>query len=175
MLWTVLSTVASLALAGAAGGGLIYAVRQVRSLKKSRMAQMIVQLCEYWDSPPMMEARKFIHQQLSGYPATADWAKEMARLYDNIYRDPNRFDEFLMLGRVLNFIHNIAVFSQKGLLDIELIDSVFGHVIENYCEIFKDIISGYPQGKPIQELIENLRAMKEDKSQRKRLPTTTSE
>ena len=63
--------------------GVVYAGRQLRALKKSRMAQMIIQLCEYWESPTMVEARAFIYKEISQFTATTDPASKIQELYNS--------------------------------------------------------------------------------------------
>ncbi|GBC84891.1 hypothetical protein HRbin11_01326 [bacterium HR11] len=154
--------------------GVVYAGRQLRALKKSRMAQMIIQLCEYWESPTMVEARAFIYEEISQFTATTDPASKIQELYNSYSQDLQNLHKFLQFGKILNFIHNIAIFADQGLIDVRLIHSVFGAPIENYYKIFKKVISDSPHGQPIQRLIETFAEIGRPKQQRK-LPTETSE
>lgn len=151
-----------------------YAWRQLRALKKSRAAQMIIQLCEYWESSPLVEARAFIYNEISQWSGGADIALNIQGLYNTYSQDPQCIHKFLQFGKILNFIHNIAIFADAGLIDVKLIHSVFGPPIKNYYEIFKNVISASPQGQPIQRLMATF-AKIELLKQQGELPTGTSE
>ncbi len=125
--WKDLATIATPLVLG---GGFYFAWRQFDAMRRTRMAELIMSLCDRWDSTALEEAR----QELNKIGA-ADQVKE-----EIIKADKDNSENLYPLVRIGNFYDSVGILVHEGFLDKDIAYELMGTAFETYYGLYSGIL-----------------------------------
>lgn len=110
--------------------GFYFAYNQWGSIRKARMAEIVISLTTSWDSPLMAESRRAV--SLSDKNLKKDYEKA----------DKNNEEEaFGSLTRVGDFFDALGVLVAEGLLECKIAYDLFGEAEKYYYSVYEPVIT----------------------------------
>lgn len=110
--------------------GFYFAYKQWASIRKARMADIVISLTNTWDSTLMAESRHAVN--LSGESLKKHYQKAI---------ENNEEEAFGSLTRVGDFFDALGVLVAEGLLECKIAYDLFGEVEKYYHNIYKSVIA----------------------------------
>ena len=123
-------SISTIIAAGSVIVGVVFAVLQLRNITKTRQIDMLIRLYSLWGSEDMQKA---------GWKV---WTLEFEG-YDNFDKKYGSVTPVRMgIFRIGWFFNGIGVLLHKKLANIELVDDLFGYIVEWLWEKMKPIVEG---------------------------------
>jgi len=110
--------------------GFYFAYKQWASIRKARMADIVISLTNTWDSERMAESRRAVN--LSGESLKKDYQKAIEN------KEEAAFGSLTRLG---DFFDALGVLVAEGLLECKIAYDLFGEVEKYYYNFYKSVIA----------------------------------
>lgn len=118
----------------------IYAVIQLRHIKKARYSVLLMDLHQTWDSDEYIKSRVLINQHYSGINDEAA-SKNLIKAFESF--EVRSSDEFFLVVRLVNFFENLGYSVCEGHLDRKQAMAIFGDAAKRYWHLVGDYVSFY--------------------------------
>lgn len=148
--WGEVTAIATCILAFGLVGGFVaaaFAAQQVREARRSREAQMAVELFRRWDEDALVEARRLMARFKSAEELRDAFAAYTAA----------GAPEVLVLYRELDFFEQVAALEARGAFDLELIKLMLGRTLVDRWELWRPALHQV-HGPGVYPLFEGLAA-----------------
>jgi hypothetical protein len=111
------------------GVGFYFAWAQWRSLRKSRMAEVVLMMSNRWDSPEMAASRQGVTSS----------GEDLRTEYESALK-ARQLEAFTTLTAVGDFFDTLGVLCCEGYLKCKIAYDLFGAVEEYYWNLYKPIL-----------------------------------
>jgi hypothetical protein len=110
--------------------GFYFAYRQLQATRNTRIAQLVVMLMEFWNSPEVSEARRKINE----------CGKKLKQTYEAADK-ADQIEAYGSLIRVANFFDGLGVLVVEGYVNLDVAYDMYGKAEKTYCSLYEPLIT----------------------------------
>jgi len=116
----------------------IFAVKQLLSMKGTRCSDLLMELDQTWNSKEYIRSRKMIHDY--SHSSNSEEAPQSLKEALKTFEETNA-EEFFIMIRIANFFENLGFLGRKKYLDRKDALELFGDTAQNYWNLFSAFVS----------------------------------
>jgi hypothetical protein len=136
LVWSATLSISTALMASAIITTAIFAVVQLRHIKRARYSSLLMQLLQTWDSNEYIMSRRIFNQYSNAPMEQASQKfKEAIKSFDEVDAD-----EFYLIVRIPNFFENLGYLTCYGHLDRKHALELFGETAKRYWELLLEFV-----------------------------------